>query len=75
MKAKLYKTNGCPWCEKTIKYLVSKGVEVEILNCSEDESIKDEMIKITHQMSVPVTIINDKIILGFNKTEIDEVLK
>lgn len=75
MQVKIYKTNGCPWCEKTIKYLKSRGVEVEILNCSENEVYKYQLIRDSHQTSVPVIVVDDNVIIGFDKKRIDEVLK
>lgn len=74
MKVKVYKTNGCPWCEKAIKYLKNNEVEIEILNCSENEEYKKELIAKTHQNSVPVIEINNEIIIGFDKKKIDELI-
>lgn len=70
----LYKTNNCPWCEKVIKYLNSKGAEFEIKNCSENEVYRDELIKYTRQSSVPVLRVGGKFIIGFDKKAIDEML-
>lgn len=74
MKAKVYKTNGCPWCEKLLKYLDNKGVEVEILNCSENEVYRDELIKRTRQSSVPVLVVGGEFTIGFDKKAIDQLL-
>lgn len=74
MKVKIYKTNGCPWCEKAIKYLETKGVKLEIKNCSENEEYKKELIEKTKQTSVPVIMIEDVTIIGFDKKMIDTAL-
>lgn len=75
MKATLYKTNECPWCMKALRYLESKGADVEIKNCSDNEEYRKELIEHSKQTSVPVTIINDKVIIGFDKKQLDEALK
>lgn len=74
MKVQVYKTNGCPWCEKVLKYFEKKGVEVEIKNCSESEEYREELIEKTKQTSVPVIIIDDVTIFGFDKKMLDVAL-
>lgn len=54
IKAIVYKTNNCPWCEKVLNYLHTKGVEVDVRNCTENEEYRTELITKTMQSSVPV---------------------
>lgn len=75
MKVKVYKTNGCPWCEKVIRYLESKGIDIDICNCSESEDFRKELVEKTKQNSVPVIEINGQIVFGFDKHAIDTALK
>ena len=71
----IYKTDGCPWCEKAIKYIQSKGHEVNIVNCSTDpEYYRKILIEKTRQSSVPVIEINDVTIIGFDRKMIDVAL-
>ena len=71
---KVYTTSTCPWCVKAKQYLKSKGVEYEEVNVADDTNAKDEMIKLSGQMGVPVIKINDNVIVGFNKEAIDKAL-
>ncbi|CUO86042.1 glutaredoxin family protein [Clostridium sp. NSJ-49] len=71
---KVYSTNTCPWCDKAKSYLKSKGIEFEELNVQEDMVAREEMIKKSKQMGVPVLDVNGTIIIGFDKPAIDTAL-
>ncbi|MDY3359475.1 MAG: glutaredoxin family protein [Clostridium celatum] len=71
---KVYTTNTCPWCDKAKSYLKSKGVEFEELNVQDDMVAREEMIKKSKQMGVPVLDVNGTIIIGFDKPAIDTAL-
>ncbi|WP_061313309.1 glutaredoxin family protein [Clostridium botulinum] len=71
---KIYTTDSCPWCVKVKNYLKSKSVDFEELNVQEDMVAREDMVKKSKQMGVPVLDINDKIIIGFDKSSIDEAL-
>ncbi|EES48554.1 glutaredoxin family protein [Clostridium botulinum] len=71
---KIYTTDSCPWCVKVKNYLKSKSVDFEELNVQEDMVAREDMVKKSKQMGVPVLDINDKIIIGFDKPSIDEAL-
>ncbi|AOR22375.1 glutaredoxin family protein [Clostridium taeniosporum] len=71
---KVYTTNSCPWCVKVKNYLKSKNFNFQELNVQEDMIAREEMVKKSKQMGVPVLDINDTIIIGFDKSSIDEAL-
>ena len=55
-------------------YFKSKNIAYEEFNVISDTKAQEEMIKKSGQMGVPVLDINGKIIVGFNKPEIDKAL-
>jgi glutaredoxin len=55
-------------------YFKENNVAFEDFNVSEDLGKRQEMIQKSGQMGVPVIIINDKLIVGFNKPQIAELL-
>jgi glutaredoxin len=57
------------------QYLKSKNIEFTDYDVSEDEDKADEMINKSGQQGVPVIDIDGKIIIGFNRAEIDAALK
>lgn len=71
---KVYSTNVCPWCVKAKEYLKSQGVAFEELNVQEDMAAREEMVKKSKQMGVPVLDINGTVIVGFDKPAIDKAL-
>lgn len=72
---KVYTTDSCPWCVKAKQYLKSKNVGFEELNVQTDMNARQEMIKKTKQMGVPVLDINGTVIIGFDKSAIDDALE
>ena len=71
---KVYTTNTCPWCVKAKNFLKSENIEFQELNVQDDMSAREEMIKKSNQMGVPVLDINDNIIIGFDKPAILKAL-
>ena len=71
---KVYSTESCPWCVKAKQYLKSKNIEYIEVNVGEDMEGREEIIKLSGQMGVPVINIDGKIIVGFDKMAIDEAI-
>lgn len=71
---KIYTTDACPWCVKVKNYFKSKDVAFEELNVTEDMVAREEMVKKSRQMGVPVVDIDGTIIIGFDKLAIDTAL-
>ncbi len=74
-KVIVYSTPTCPWCKKIKEFLKEKNIEFEDKNVAEDEKARDDMVEKSGQMGVPVIMIGDKIIVGFDKDAIEEALK
>lgn len=71
---KVYSTPTCPWCVKLKDYLKSRNVDFEDIDVSADRAAAMEMVKKTGQMGVPVALIGDVYIVGFDQARIDEEL-
>ena len=71
---KVYSTPSCPWCRKAKEYLVEKGVQFTDLDVSQDRSKLQEMVELTGQRGVPVIIIDNEQIVGFDQQKIDQAL-
>ena len=74
MKNIIYSTPTCPYCVKVKEYLGSHNIEFEDIDVSTDQDKAQEMIDKSGQMGVPVLDLDGKIIIGFNKGEIDKIL-
>lgn len=71
---KIYTTNSCPWCVKAKEFFKSENIEFQELNVQDDMNAREEMIKKSNQMSVPVLDINNNIIIGFDRPAILKAL-
>jgi len=56
-------------------YFRQNGVQFTEYNVAADQRKADEMVRKSGQMGVPVIDIHGRIIVGFNKPEIDKALK
>nr|WP_307991808.1 glutaredoxin domain-containing protein [uncultured Niameybacter sp.] len=72
---KVYSVEWCGPCQKVKKYLDTKGVSYEVVTVADAQEDRDIVLEVSGQRSVPVTVINDEVILGFDKQKIDEALK
>jgi glutaredoxin-like YruB-family protein len=73
-KVVVYSTPTCPWCEKLKDYLDKRGVKYKDIDVSGNMEAAREMIKKSGQMGVPQIEINGKIIVGFDREEIEAAL-
>ena len=64
---KIYSTPTCPWCKKAKEYFRSHRIGAIELDVTEDDKYAKEMVQISGQMGVPVIVIDDKVIVGFNQ--------
>jgi len=75
LKVKVYSTQTCPWCYKLKDWLKENKIKFEDIDVSKDNKAAQEMIKKSGQMSVPVTEIDDEIIIGFDVEKLKKILK
>ncbi|OGN00740.1 MAG: NrdH-redoxin [Candidatus Yanofskybacteria bacterium RIFCSPLOWO2_02_FULL_43_10] len=71
---KIYTTPTCAYCKMAKEYFKSKNFEYEEYNVATDTAKQKEMIEKTGQFGVPVIDIDGKIIIGFDRTKINELL-
>ncbi|MBU2103232.1 MAG: glutaredoxin family protein [Candidatus Omnitrophota bacterium] len=75
MDIKIYSTPTCPYCKMVKNYLSSKGIPYTDYDVSVNQVALEEMTKQTGQMGVPVVVIGDQVIIGFDQARIDALLK
>ena len=56
------------------EYLSRKKVAFTDYDVSRDKDKSQEMVKKSGQMGVPVIFVDDKMVIGFNQTELDKLL-
>jgi len=75
MTVTVYSTKACPWCVKAKEYLDSLNVSYEAIDVGANREAAMEMIQKTGQRGVPVILVEDTVIVGFDKNALDEALK
>lgn len=71
----VYSTPTCPHCNTLKNYLKEKKVQFRDIDVSRDQKMAQEMVKRSGQQGVPQIDINGRLIVGFNKPKIDELLE
>lgn len=72
-KVSVYTSNTCPYCTMAKDYLKEKNIDFEEKNIQEDKAARDELMKMGH-LGVPVIVIGEEEIVGFDQKKIDELL-
>jgi glutaredoxin-like YruB-family protein len=73
-KVIIYSTPTCPWCRKAKEYLSQKGISYIDYDVAADKEKAREMIQKSKQMSVPVIIVDDEVVVGFDQAKLDSLL-
>ncbi len=70
----VYSKPSCHFCHMAKEYFAANNVPFTDFNVAEDNLKRQEMITKSGQMGVPVIIIDNNLIVGFNKPKIAEIL-
>lgn len=80
-KIEIYSTPSCHFCHMEKDYLTAKGIPFIDYNVAEDMERRKQMLDLTGQMGVPVTVITDpakpdepEIFVGFSEYMMDTKL-
>jgi alkyl hydroperoxide reductase subunit F len=70
---KVYTTENCPYCRMVQAFLRKQGVEYEIVDVGKDREAAREMIQISGQRGVPVTVSGNEMVVGFDAKRLREI--
>ena len=71
----IYSTPTCVYCEIAKEFFKEKGVDYIEYDVSADTEKRKEMVDRSGQMGVPVILIGDEMIVGFDKEKVSEILE
>ena len=72
-RIKVYSTPGCGLCDQAKKYLSGKGLDFDMVDVTRDSEALGEMKKLAGGVrTAPVISICDKVLVGFDKKELEE---
>ncbi len=72
---KIYTTPTCVYCKMAKEFFTKNNVPYQELNVASDDQARQDMIKKSHQMGVPVIDVAGEIIVGFNRQELERALE
>jgi glutaredoxin 3 len=71
----IYTTPTCPWCHKAKAWFRDKRIRYREVDVTSDRSGLEEMIRVSGQTGVPVIVVGDEVIVGFNQNRLNEIFK
>jgi len=74
MSVVVFTTPTCGYCHQLKAYLRGKGVPFTERDLSRDPQAAAEMVRLTGQQGVPVTLVDGHTVVGFNPRAIDQLL-
>lgn len=72
-KVDVYTTPTCQWCKKTKEFLKANKVSFKEHDAT-NEKVSKELVEKSGQMGVPVTIVDRKVIVGFDEGKLKQAL-
>ncbi|NOX36301.1 MAG: NrdH-redoxin [Calditrichaeota bacterium] len=70
----IFTTPTCSFCRAAKQYFIQKKIKFKEVDVSKDERAARDMMRRTGQMGVPVILINNRPIVGFDKPKINRLL-
>lgn len=70
----IYSTPSCHFCHMAKEFFKEKNVAFTDIDVAADSAKRQEMVDKSGQMGVPVIIIGNDLIVGFNKPLISKLL-
>jgi len=71
----IYSAPWCAFCHAAKQFLDGKKVSYKDINVDEDHKAAMEMVQKTGQAGIPVLIIGDETIIGFDRPKIESALR
>jgi glutaredoxin 3 len=73
-KVIMFSTPTCSYCNTAKRYFRENNIRFTDVDVSRDQKAAIDMQKKTGQTGVPVILINNRPIIGFDKSKIDKLL-
>ena len=74
MDVKIYTTPTCGYCHQAKKFLAERGVKYTEYDVSRDRDAAEEMVRLTNNRGVPVIVIDNEVIIGFDRPRLEQLL-
>lgn len=71
---KIYTTPSCHFCHLAKEYFKEHSISYQEFDVASNDQARDEMMKKSGQMGVPVIEIDNDIVIGFNQPKLASLL-
>jgi len=61
-------------CHSAKEFLSQKGIPFDAKNIAEDEAARAELVARTGRMAVPVIVVGDEVVIGFDRGKLQRLL-
>jgi alkyl hydroperoxide reductase subunit F len=72
-KVTVYSTQTCQYCRMAKAFLEKHGVPYENIDVGSDNKAAEKMVELSGQRGVPVIVIDDEVIVGFDSQRLNEL--
>lgn len=72
-KVTVYSTKNCPYCRMAKAFLDKHGVPYDGIDVGEDPDAAKKMTELSGQRGVPVIIVDDEVIIGFDSQRLNDL--
>jgi len=73
-KVTIFSTPNCKYCALAKEFFKANSIAFEDFNVATDIARRNEMIEKSGQMGVPVIIVENDLVIGFNKPVLSQLL-
>ena len=73
-KVTVYSTKNCPYCRMAKAFLDKHNVPYESIDVGENTDAAKKMIDLSGQRGVPVILVDDEVIVGFDSQKLNRAL-
>jgi glutaredoxin 3 len=70
----VFTTPTCSWCRRAKQYLAEQRIRFREVDVSRDASAARDLVRMTGQMGVPVILVGNRPVVGFDKPRLDRLL-
>ena len=74
-KVTIYTTLSCGYCKMAKEFFKENNVNYSEKDVGSDPTALQEMIAKSKQMGVPVIVVEEEIVIGFDKSKLKELLE
>jgi len=71
----IYTTPACPFCVQAKRFMQERDLSYTEHNVKEDLEKRHEMVEVSGQMGVPVIVVGEQVLIGFNPEKLGKALE